>query len=78
MPRVVHEPTRTPRRHDLELLRGGEMPLNLAARVTLASGCPLVGGFAVYVHVHHKTTRDIDIYTEDFSAAHERLSSRKF
>lgn len=54
------------------------MPLNLAARVTLASGCPLIGGFAVYVHVHHKTTRDIDIYTEDFSAAHERLSSRKF
>lgn len=47
--------------------------LRLAKAVTDATGCPMVGGIAVFLHGYLRTTQDIDIYTADFQATHERL-----
>ncbi|MBY0311084.1 MAG: hypothetical protein K2W85_03350 [Phycisphaerales bacterium] len=47
----------------------------LARKVTEATGAPVVGGVAVLLHGGGRHTRDIDIYTEDFWATHEKLES---
>lgn len=49
--------------------------LVLAKQVTDATGCPVVGGIAVALHGYRRYTGDIDIYSEDFWATHERLEA---
>ncbi len=49
--------------------------LLLAKRVTDACGAPVVGGIAVALHGWGRYTRDIDIYSADFSATHEKLEA---
>ncbi len=49
--------------------------LPLARRVTQASGCPVVGGVAVMLHGGGQNTSDIDIYSPDFWATHEKLEA---
>lgn len=49
-----------------------------ARRVTDATDCPVVGGVAVILHGGGRSTYDIDIYSEDFWATHERLESAGF
>lgn len=58
----------------------GEVPelapmLLLAKRVTEVTGAPVVGGIAVALHGWGRYTRDIDIYSADFDATHEKLES---
>lgn len=50
-----------------------EAMLALARRVTGASGAPVVGGIAVVLHGWGRFTADIDIYSADFQATHEKL-----
>lgn len=69
--RDPHPPTRG-------LPPGGEAFLALAKRVTDASGAPAVGGVAVILHGWGRTTRDIDIYSADFHATHEKLETAGF
>lgn len=52
--------------------------LPLARRVTEATGCPMVGGVAVLLHGGGRTTRDLDIYTDDFWETHQRLEDAGF
>lgn len=47
----------------------------IARRVTDAAGAPVVGGIAVVLHGGGRHTSDIDIYSEDFWATHERLEA---
>ncbi|MBX9736836.1 MAG: hypothetical protein K2X32_07915 [Phycisphaerales bacterium] len=54
---------------------GMEEMLRRAKAVTDATGCPVVGGIAVVLHGGGRTTRDIDIYSEDFWATHTLLES---
>lgn len=49
--------------------------LALAKKVTDATGAPVVGGVAVLLHGGGRHTEDIDIYSEDFWATHEKLES---
>jgi hypothetical protein len=52
---------------------GTERMLELARRVTKASGRPVVGGIAVVLHGWGRFTRDIDIYSDNFRETHDRL-----
>lgn len=54
---------------------GIDQLLPLAKRVTSVSGCPVVGGVAVMLHGGGRNTSDIDIYSADFWATHERLEA---
>lgn len=54
---------------------GTEAMLDLARRVTRVSGAPVVGGIAVLLHGWGRTTRDIDVYSENFWATHELLEA---
>lgn len=54
---------------------GGDELLNLARRVTKITGCPVVGGIAVFLHGYERTTTDIDIYSRDFAATAARLEA---
>lgn len=47
--------------------------LPLARRVTDATGDPVVGDIAVILHGGGRSTYDIDVYSADFKATHERL-----
>jgi hypothetical protein len=47
--------------------------LELARKVTEAADAPVVGGLAVALHGWQRYTRDIDIYSDDFKATHEKL-----
>lgn len=47
--------------------------LRLAKCVTDATGCPVVGGVAVFLHGYRRTTEDIDIYSADFKQTHDKL-----
>ncbi len=49
--------------------------LPLARRVTEVCGCPVVGGVAVMLHGGGQNTSDIDIYSTDFWATHEKLEA---
>jgi hypothetical protein len=55
------------------MVPGFEKMLDLARRVTQATGCPVVGGIAAILHGTGRTTRDIDIFAADFRAAHEAM-----
>lgn len=52
---------------------GEERLVSLAKRVSDASGAPIVGGVAVILHGGGRATSDIDIYTPDLWATHQRL-----
>jgi hypothetical protein len=39
--------------------------LALAKRVSEATGAPILGGIAVFLHGYRRTTQDIDLYAED-------------
>jgi len=39
--------------------------LKLAGRVTDATGAPVLGGIAVFLHGYRRTTQDIDLYAQD-------------
>jgi hypothetical protein len=52
---------------------GLDQIIDLARRVTEATDAPVVGGVAVVLHGGGRHTRDIDIYTEDYWATHEKL-----
>ena len=54
---------------------GSERLLALARRVTEATDCPVVGGVAVILHGGGRSTLDIDIYSPDFWATHQRLEA---
>ncbi|MBL0927293.1 MAG: hypothetical protein IBJ11_06525 [Phycisphaerales bacterium] len=70
-----------PRRRDiaerLALSLFSEEPelLRLAKRVTDASGRPMVGGLAVFLHGYRRTTEDLDVYSADFAETRERLEA---
>lgn len=49
--------------------------LPLAQRVTDSTGCPVVGGVAVMLHGGGRNTSDIDIYSDNFWATHEKLEA---
>lgn len=49
--------------------------LQLAKRVTDATGCPVVGGVAVALHGWPRFTGDIDIYSTDFWQTHQKLEA---
>jgi hypothetical protein len=53
--------------------------LKLARRVSAATGAPILGGIAVFLHGYRRTTEDIDLFVEDARAvaeALERLGAR--
>lgn len=77
MPAKPPTPPLPPARHPPSPGRGEEHDriIALARRVTEATGAPVVGGVAVLLHGGGRHTRDIDIYTEDFWATHEKLES---
>ncbi|MCC6427226.1 MAG: hypothetical protein IT435_10450 [Phycisphaerales bacterium] len=50
----------------------------LAKRITDATGDPVVGGVAVILHGGGRHTQDIDIYSTDFWATHEKLEAAGF
>lgn len=52
--------------------------VQLAKRVTEATGCPVVGGMATMLHGGGLFASDIDIYSTDRWATHERLESAGF
>lgn len=52
--------------------------LALARRVTECTGNPVVGGLAVALHGWGRFTRDIDLYSDDFRATHEKLVAAGF
>ena len=54
-----------------ELLR----TLEMAKKVTTATGCPVVGGLAVALHGWPRFTGDIDIYSSDFWSTHQKLEA---
>lgn len=54
---------------------GEDALIPLAKRVTQATDAPVVGGVAVMLHGGGRNTSDIDIYSEDFWATHERLEA---
>lgn len=54
---------------------GTEAMIELARRVTQASGCPVVGGIAAVLHGTGRTTRDIDVYSDDFWLTHKKLEA---
>lgn len=49
--------------------------IELARRVTEATGRPVVGGVAVALHGYPRFTGDIDIYSDDFWETHQRLEA---
>jgi len=53
--------------------------LKLARRVSAATGAPIVGGIAVFLHGYRRTTEDIDVFAGDapeVADALERLGAR--
>lgn len=54
---------------------GEDELLPLARRVTQATDCPIIGGVAVMLHGGGQNTSDIDIYSTDFWATHEKLEA---
>jgi len=49
-----------------------------ARRVTDATDCPVVDGVAVILHGGGRSTYDVDIYSDDFWATHEKLEAAGF
>jgi hypothetical protein len=49
--------------------------IEMSRRVTQVTGCPVVGGIAVALHGFARHTGDIDIYSDDFWATHEKLEA---
>jgi hypothetical protein len=47
--------------------------LRLARRVCEATGAPVVGGIAVFLHGYRRTTEDIDLFVADAKAAADAL-----
>jgi hypothetical protein len=56
-------------------MRGEDESLPFARRITEVTGCPVVGGVAVMLHGGGQNTSDIDIYSTDFWATHEKLEA---
>jgi hypothetical protein len=54
---------------------GEEQVLRLAKRITDITDCPVVGGVAVILHGGGRATSDIDVYSADRWATHERLEA---
>jgi len=50
-----------------------DVMLGLAKRVTDVTDSPVVGGIADALHGWDRYARDIDIYTADFQATHQKL-----
>lgn len=67
-PKVQHPESR---RASPELLS----MLELARRVTKTTDAPVVGALAVALHDWRRFTGDIDIYSADFWATHQRLEA---
>lgn len=57
---------------------GTEVMVELARRVSSVAKAPVVGGIAAMLHGCGRTTRDIDIYTDDFWRTHEQLEAAGF
>lgn len=57
------------------MVPGTEVMVELARRVSIAAKAPVVGGIAAVLHGCGRTTRDIDIYAEDFWRTHEQLEA---
>jgi hypothetical protein len=47
--------------------------LRLARRVSEATGAPVVGGIAVFLHGYRRTTQDIDVFAHDARAVASAL-----
>lgn len=54
-----------PGRLAMEMLMGDDRLLNLARRITGVTGCPAVGGIAVFLHGYERTTLDIDVFVDE-------------
>jgi hypothetical protein len=52
---------------------GEDVLVEAARQLTTLTGEPVVGGVAVILHGGGRSTYDIDIYSVDFGATHERL-----
>lgn len=48
--------------------------LRLARRVSEATGAPVVGGIAVFLHGYRRTTEDIDLFAENARAVADALA----
>lgn len=59
----------------LAMLEDGSKLLLIAAKVAQATGCPIVGGVAVFLHGYRRTTVDVDIFTDDTNAARAAITS---
>ena len=57
----------------MSLLSDDPELLELARRVTTATGSPELGGIAVFLHGYRRTTEDIDLHTPDPKATSETL-----
>lgn len=64
----LHPPDRGP-------APGEDVLVELSKRITEATGSPVVGGVAVILHGGGRSTHDIDIYSDDFWATHEKLEA---
>jgi hypothetical protein len=49
--------------------------LKLARRVTTATGAPVLGGIAVFLHGYRRTTEDIELYAADPAAVRTALEA---
>ncbi len=57
------------------MVPGTEVMFELARKVSSIVRAPVVGGIAAMLHGCGRTTRDIDIYAEDFWRTHEQLEA---
>ncbi|HVS16610.1 MAG TPA: hypothetical protein VMV46_22070 [Thermoanaerobaculia bacterium] len=57
----------------LSLLSSEPVLLDLARRVALATGAPVLGGLAVFLHGYRRTTEDIDLQASDPEALAKAL-----
>jgi hypothetical protein len=58
----------------MSLLSGDPKLLRLARRVSEATGAPVIGGIAVFLHGYRRTTEDIDLFAEDARVAGAALA----
>jgi len=57
----------------LSLLSDDPEILRLARKATSATGAPVLGGIAVFLHGYRRTTEAIDLHTSDSSATAQQL-----
>ncbi len=59
----------------LSMHEQGSKLLIVAAKVANATGCPVIGGVAVFLHGYRRTTDDVDLLVEDTAQARSAIES---